>query len=417
MSKLITIIILSIFVLPLTVSASSTDGLRAAFIRNDQLWIKYGAKERKLTTGDFVRYPKWSNDGKWIAYLKGTNEDDFKIYKGELWLYEVKHNKHIKVNTNVNYDFQWSPHSNQLGFTKDKSLYLFDFQPKDKHIASNIENFSWLPNGNGFLISSKESEELDSDIILSNVILLGQNKRPSIHPFYTVPVSKEEYLVSTSTFKWSHDHKWISFLLVPTASLSADSNILCILSHDGKVFRRLDEMLNYEDWFKWAPSKNILGYISGVGREATSNKQLNILHDPFINKKNYTPKDYVDRDLAFQNNHILFVSRSIASTEGYLDERPLPALYKINLAVNKQIKLTTSSKNIGDFQPQAIHNKLVWIRTDRKTANVLFSPTRIVNAQHWIKNIDIGSSYYERWGWEEVFSLYQGDNINGVVIN
>jgi hypothetical protein len=44
-------------------AAKNPSQLKAAFVRNDDLWIKIGNKERQITTGEYVRYPKWSPDG------------------------------------------------------------------------------------------------------------------------------------------------------------------------------------------------------------------------------------------------------------------------------------------------------------------------------------------------------------------
>lgn len=122
----------------------------------------------------------------------------------------------------------------------------------------------------------------------------------------------------------------------------------------------------------------------------------------------YTPTGFVDRDLTWQNNRIVYVSRSMESGEGLLDRRPLPSLYKINLSDNKQTQVTAPPRLFGDFRPQVVKNNLFWIRTDRKNANVLVSPTNNMSESIWIKNISLGSSYYEKWSWDEVYSLYSG---------
>ncbi|MGG3467715.1 translocation protein TolB [Neobacillus pocheonensis] len=270
-------------------------------------------------------------------------------------------------------------------------------------IGSHIENFSWLPDGKGFITSSKESEKLNSDIILSRV-LLGR-KNLEIKHFYTVPVHEDELFVSTSRFKWSHDNKWIAFLMVPTASLSADGNKLCVLSSNGKVFKRVDEMLNYEEWFQWAPTRDVLGYISGVGREAMKNKQMKTISFPAFVVKDITPRGSVDRDLAWKNNGVLFVSRSKESELVDISDRPLPSIFEIS---KKQRQVTFPSKNEGDFAPQYLGNTLYWIRTDRKTANILVSRPNESKEKQWIKDITLGTWYYEKWHWDEVFDLYNG---------
>lgn len=407
MKKIFLILLLVFFIIPTYSSAETSNHLKAAFIRGDDLWLKLGEKEVKLTNGEYVRFPKWSYDGSLVAYMKGAQKSDNPLFDGELWLYNLKFKKHFKVASKVNNEFQWSPTENKIGFIVEKTLYAYSMESTlPSKVTTNIENFSWLPDGSGFLTSAKESAQLDSDLILSNITLSANFDKPKISQFYTVPVNDNEYFVSTSPFKWSADKKWISFLLVPTASLSADGNTLCILSSDRKTFQRTGEMLKYNEWFQWAPSKSVLGYISGVGREATSNKQLKLVSVPNFMKKMITPTGYVDRDLVWASNHLLYVSRSKESKWIALNKRPLPSLYTVNRKTNGQKRITFPSKQEGDFRPQVFHHQLVWIRTDSKTTNVLVTPTHHIKEKIWIKNIDTSSPYYDRWNWDEVFYLF-----------
>ena len=57
-----------------SMGASAEEPLKAAFIRDHQLWIKEGDKERQLTVGRNVSSPKWSYDGRFIAYLDGDEK-------------------------------------------------------------------------------------------------------------------------------------------------------------------------------------------------------------------------------------------------------------------------------------------------------------------------------------------------------
>ncbi|WP_045520481.1 eIF2A-related protein [Neobacillus niacini] len=403
MKKILLFVFLLLTFLPGFVSAEPKDNLKAAFIRNDHLWLKIKDKEIKITDAGYIRYPKWSFDGSWVAYLKGAKEGDVM----DLWLYNSKSNRHTKVKENVDNNFQWSPSENTIGFQVVKNLFILDTSQLGLiiPIAQNIENFSWLPTGNGLLLSTKKSPKLDSDIILSKVIL-RKNEKPIITHFYTIKLDKDEIFVSTSEFKWSSDKKWISFLLIPTASLSADGNTLCILSANGKTFQMADEMLNESAWFQWAPYNGLLGYISGVGREATINKRMQVLNVPSMKNVILTPRGFVDRDLTWQNNRTVIVSRSKENGSGDLDQRAMPSLYKISLSDNKQTQITVPSEKDGDFRPQIVKNNLFWIRTDRKDAHVMSSPTYSMREMLWIKDISLGSSYYEKWSWDEVFSLY-----------
>ncbi|WHY01032.1 translocation protein TolB [Neobacillus sp. DY30] len=391
--------------LPVSSSAEPKENLKAAFVRNDHLWIKLKDNEIQITDTGYVRYPKWSFDGSWVAYLKGAKEGDIM----SLWLYNIKSNRHFRVKENVGVNFQWSPNANTIGFQAAKNLVILHtsqlnlFTPA----AKNIENFSWLPSGKGLLISTKKSPELHSDIILSNVIFRKKGM-PFVKDFYTIKINENEIYASTSAFNWSKDKKWISFLLIPTASLSADGNTLCLLSTNGKKLLKIDEMLNEPAWIQWAPYKGSLGYISGVGREAALNKRLKVLTVPSIKNLILTPKGFVDRDLTWQNNRTIIVSRSLENSSGDLSESTLPRLYKISLSDNKQTQITFPSEKDGNFKPEIVKNNLFWIRTDRKHADVMISPTYNSEEMVWIKNINPGSSFYEKWSWDEVFSLYSG---------
>ncbi|MBS4192642.1 translocation protein TolB [Bacillus sp. FJAT-49705] len=404
------IIVLAFIILsiqPLSfVSAESNIGLRAAFIRSNDLWIKIGLKEMKITNDVKAKFPKWSFDGNWIAYIRESKD-----YEGDLWLYHVKSNSHFKVYSNVRANFQWAPNQNTLGFQSDNVLKIIDDTSLNKplKIASGIINFSWLPDGTGLLTSSKAGESVFSDIVLSKILISHNKKQYQSQHFYTIAVGKNEYFYGTSQFKWSNDRRWIAFQLVPTASLSADSNTLSVLSNDGQSFYKIDEMLDYDEWFQWAPSKNFLGYIQGFSRMAITNKKLKVANIDKSSFSDYTPKGYVYRDLTWQTNDSIFVSRSIDSEWVDVNQRPLPSLYKVDLNTKTAQKITSPSIKEGDFRPQSINNenKLIWIRTDREKAKVWIADSNGLNQKIWIKNMNPGTWYYEHWNWDEVFSLYQ----------
>ncbi|WP_251554477.1 hypothetical protein [Neobacillus muris] len=386
---------------------TKTTDFKAAFIRNNDLWIKKGNAETQITKGDYIRYPKWSYDGKWIAYQRGKEAGNG---NGELWVYHLKQHKHFQIHSNAGVNFQWAPSKNMLGFLANHTLNLVTVQlPKPlrvQQLAANAGSFSWLPKGNGLLISKKANNELHSDILLLKIFLY---RKPNTQHFYTIPVSKNEYYAGTSPFKWSPDHKWISFVLTPTASLSADSNTLCLLSENGRGFKRVDEMLNDQNWFQWAPSQSVIGFIKGSGREAASNKQLTVLEAAAHFNTSLTPKGFADRDFSWTNQHTIFVSRSKESKWAKLADRPLPRLFKIKLDTKEQKALTTPAKNEGDFAPNYYNKHLFWVRTDRRTAHIYLTHLDKIQEKQWIKNCNVASNFYDRWKWDEVFSLYKGD--------
>ncbi len=413
------IIFLSIFLVSfqpfLIVSAVSVEGSKAAFVKNNDLWIKVDTHEQRITYGEFIRFPKWSFDGNWIAYIKGDKENEYSIHQGDLWVYHVKTQRKYKIFSNVSTNFNWSPNQNTLGFQSDDVLTMVNVHVLNKplRVTSKIINFSWLPDGSGFLTSSKAGEDVFSDIILSKILIKNSDMFES-HHFYTIPVAKNDYFYGTSQFKWSHDQHWIAFQLVPTASLSADSNTISVLSNDGRIFHKIDEMLNYEEWFQWAPSYNSLAFIRGNNRLSTINKKLTIKDIPKNKTSMYTPSGFVDRDFTWISNNKILVSRSVESDLVDVAERPLPSIYLIDLQTGKERKITSPAENEGDFHPLSTENenKLIWIRTNRDHASVMVANMSGKKQRRWIEKIDLGSWYYEHWNWDEVFSLYQ-PNIKG----
>jgi len=58
--------------------------LTAAFIRDNQLWVKQGEQETQLTHSRYVYSPQWSYDGRFIAYMDGDEQGE----KNNLFIYD-----------------------------------------------------------------------------------------------------------------------------------------------------------------------------------------------------------------------------------------------------------------------------------------------------------------------------------------
>ncbi|BFH14211.1 hypothetical protein WJ0W_001563 [Paenibacillus melissococcoides] len=121
----------------------------AAFIRGNDLWIAIGSEEKRLTRGEFIRNPRWSHDGSWLAFSKGKEEK-------EIWLYHAATGKMRQAGQG--YNVQWSPSRNVLAFQSQearRTLYVIDAEGKRKpqRIAEHAGNFSWKPDGASLLYS------------------------------------------------------------------------------------------------------------------------------------------------------------------------------------------------------------------------------------------------------------------------
>ncbi|WP_075981791.1 TolB family protein [Bacillus massilinigeriensis] len=398
------ILFLSIF-LPVVATASPLGNVRAAFIRDGDLWVIHNNKEKKITnTGTIFSKPKWSYDGKWLLYQNLANSEIQPNEKqSEVWVYQVDTGERKKIM----YDGtspSWSPRENIIAFNTQGILNLSDLS-KFYNIATGVSGFTWLPNGNGFLLSS--AGVLRPDGWTSSILFKKQIQKPyedvilfgGVERFFTLP--KEIGLnnnkipaIYADQFHYSPSQKWISFIVSPTASLSMDSNMLCVISSDGKDFEVMDEVIFEVGEPKWAPSNDTLAFIAGAGRIVFGfkNKELKLKEMPV--SSTYTPKNYADLDFDWITNESIVTSR-IKEKEWSNDfkEHPLPILYSINLETKKQTQITKPPKGYGDYNPQYIKSigKLVWLRgtslTDQKR-NLWVSNPDGEGEKEWIKNVD-----------------------------
>ncbi|MFK7692397.1 hypothetical protein [Paenibacillus sp. HJGM_3] len=379
---------------------------QAAFVKGGDLWVQTGESAKPMTKGQSVHNPKWSFDNQWIAYSAGENEQ-------ELWVLHVsKGESHLVSPKGGSWrSFQWAPDRNRLAFRNEQQLFTADPDQPDKHVeaAREIGNYSWLPDGSGMLVSSASKLLPDSGWTPVRILKLPLSAIGEPGPeelLYTLPKPSDAFLaVGTSIFRWSADGRWIAFLATPTASLSADSNALCVLSSDGKTFRKIDDMVRNEQWFAWAGEGEKLAYIGGVGREASSNKRLKVVELPNGTPIHYTPTGYVDQGFAWDGPNHIIVSRAreMKPTNYGPAVRPFPSLVDIELTKGRTDPVTHPSDRHGDYQPTLVTvDHLAWVRSNRQTAEVRLSEVDGDHDRVWIPSLDLGANYYEQWNWSTV---------------
>ncbi|MCM3601012.1 translocation protein TolB [Robertmurraya korlensis] len=388
----------------LSENVSAEIPLTAAFVRDNQLWLKQGDIETKLTHTQYVYSPKWSYDGRYIAYIDGDEQGG----KSDLFIYDMEkkesYQPYIKVEAT---DFKWSPIRNQLAYN-DRGLLnvtkMKDGRPHGfENVSLGVSGFEWSPNGKEFIVSS-QSNLLPTGwgpIELFRIPVDANLKKEKMAHFYTIQTNDDLFAISADNFKWSHDGKWVSFIGVPTASWSMDSNSLCVISSEGKSFQEVGKMLGFADWFKWAPIKNQLAYISGEGRFFVENKGTKIAEMPVaLQQKEYTPKGYVDLDLEWYSPEKVIVARAKENKDW--KEGPVPTmftnLYLIDINSNAQKQLTSPGENIRDQDPQVINQYVTWVRY---TGNELKGDVWVKDGldgkeQKWISIVDYAPEFYTR---------------------
>jgi hypothetical protein len=375
-------------------SVSAEVPLKAAFIRNHQLWMIERDKEHKLTTGRHVLSPKWSHDGRFIAYLDG-DENGEKTY---LYVYDTKQKESYQPYETIETgNFQWSPVSNQIAYIAGGVLNVtktVNGRPKGfQNVSLGVSDFVWFPNGKEFIVSAQASLLPTGwgPIHLFKVPVDAKLDVNKIRPFYTIQTNTSDlFAIDASYFKWSADHKWVSFLAIPTASWANDSNTLCVLSFTGSQFQSVGKMLWYQDWIKWAPSENKLAYISGEGRFLVKDKKTTIADIPISSQqKEYTPEGFVDLDLDWLSQDEVIVARAKENKEW--NEGPVPTLfssiYVIDIKSGEQKQITFPKNNEVDRKPQVIGSYITWYR-EGNHGDVWMKKGINGHADCWLKYID-----------------------------
>lgn len=200
--------------------AEPKQSIQAAFVRGGDLWVKKDNKEQQVTQNQKVTEPKWSSDGKFIAYSLAFGEQQH-----EIWVYSLEMRKHNRVYPGGD-NYQWSPYKNDLAFKIDGVLNTArvsrDKVDPFKNVTLGVGNYSWLPDGNGFLVSSPAQLRPSG---WTNVEL------------YMVPADAKWTPVIFTRFRWNH----LAFSLSAQAYLNGQR--IRNGSHSPRIQRHLCQLM------------------------------------------------------------------------------------------------------------------------------------------------------------------------------
>ncbi len=351
--------------------------------------------------------PQWSFDGKMLLYQKEVTEtiNENKETQNELWVYNEETKKHRKIFYD-GHNPKWAPNENIVAFQSGPVLNISDLNTF-YNIALGVSDYEWQPNGKGFIISSSASFRPDgwTHSILYTISLDDgyrdiSDLTKNVKKFFVIPkeVGKDNVKIpsiNAESFSFSPNKKWISFIVSPTASWAMDSEMLCVISIEGKEFTVIDEVaLGFTP--KWAYNHDFLGYIAGGGRIVFGfkNKNLKVTELPAYFTFDLTPKNYAEMGFTWVDDTSLIVSR-VTESEWSNDakKRPKPSLYFLTLTGEKQIKITTPSKDQGDFKPIFLPsiNKITWIRRSdigSVKGDLWIADPNGRNARVWIRDVE-----------------------------
>ncbi|MCP8968615.1 TolB family protein [Ectobacillus ponti] len=370
-----------------SVAAAQTE-TKAAFIRNNQLWLLEESRETQLTkyTG-IVHAPQWSHDGMLLSYQKENPAG-----KNEIWIYDLKTKRHKRAFDN-GFNVQWAPRDNRLAFQDMGVLNIFE-HGAFRNAALGVGSYTWLPDGSGFLLSANASLQPDgwtTPILYKKKLSDTADLSSGVTPFFTIPKKQDVLAVTAEDFRLSPSGRWYSFILAPTASLAMDENQLCTLSADGTEFERVAIVASGVGRPQWAYSHDILAYIAGNGRIVFGfkNKQLGVKAMP----ASLTPNNYAELDFTWTSDASIVTSRvREAEWDNDAGKHPRPVLYSVDIKSGRQTRLTEPPPGFGDYNPQYVRSlqKLIWYRSSSLFDNrqVWTANRDGSGAREWLQNVD-----------------------------
>lgn len=370
------------FTIPVNADRHTTTDLKLAFIRGKNLWTKINGVEKQITKEEnILSSPQWSVDGEWILYQQTV--PDLEKSRTEIWVYNVKSSKKIKIF----YDGQnpyWAPNRNIVAFQGNGVLNVSNLK-QFNNMTFGVDTYTWTPEGNGFIVSSSAFPRPDG---WTNPILYKVSLEKNVEKLFVIPknLSKGSTIIQsidTERLTFSPDGQWISFIVTPTASLSMDYNMLCVISKDGKQFIVVDEVILPVSEPKWAESKNILGYIAGGGRMTIdiNNKALKLKEFKTFHSTVLTPPHYADIGFTWVNDSKMIVSRVKEQEWSSDPQKTLPSLFLIDLKSLKQTEIFSPKGESGNYDPFYVKSlkKIAWYRK----ASLMDAKANI-----WMANID-----------------------------
>jgi hypothetical protein len=377
---------------------------KAVFVRKDGLWLKSDGNERKLVEGSKISHPSFSYDGRLISYLSGDQK--------ELWVYNTVTRLKRRVFVEGASLPKWSPVDPFLAWKSDGVLDVIDVMDPSssfKNVILGVGNYSWTPDGKGFIVSSEANLEPDgwSPIKLFEVPRDANGDMKKAKLLTTLPEESAEFFaVGTTGFKWSAGENEFAFIACPTASLSADSNYLMAVSKDGKRTRQVAEMLSNQNWFHWSPKSEELGFIKGIGRLASENKVLTVWDSETGKEKDYGAASFADGDFTWRDNSRIIVSRQKEwGWDVPVEQRSKPFLVGVDINNETTKKLIEPPRGSGDVYPKSlIGGGVAWVRTSEEKSDLMIKKSDQSKEEVWIKDVKppTGCS-----GWNCVLEVYK----------
>jgi len=252
-----------------------------AFVWNGLLYVLDGGKGAltKLSDAGQARWPKWSPDGQWLAYIR---YGDARMNRGVLCVvkpdgsqsYEVD-GLPLLVDTN---GITWLPASDE--FIVSPEGYVL---PGEEDLYRKL--YVVCPGETPRKIEAQAGcLSPDGKIIAYGDTLPGSDNGMRSDALYAVPMeggepvqlyaAKGDGMINGAS--WWPDAKGLLFRMAAahSVSLMADGMELYSMPLTGGEPRLLTKSLIYPEWLAWSPDGSTLLAVKGAGREIWRNKSL-----------------------------------------------------------------------------------------------------------------------------------------------
>jgi Tol biopolymer transport system component len=243
---------------PVPPSATIPAGLlgRVAWVDGKALVTASASQpRRRVMARGPVTNPKWSPNGRWLAY---TRSDGLHVVSAA--------GKQVQLILTKS-DYEWSPQGNSIAWTDGKLRVTDVTTGNESTIAtkSYVSGFGWSPDGRQLAVASLDPGE---PTLGFDVVDAASGTRR------TVPFVAAEYQASRFNplfiAGWEPDGKaalvWVD--LMGSGSIAQDGLDLWLVPLDGSAPHNLGQTLVKRQWIQWSPDGTQLAIVRSNWRGA-----------------------------------------------------------------------------------------------------------------------------------------------------
>jgi len=266
------------------------------------------AEKRVLTTDDFHKFqsvgdPQCSPDGQWIAYTVSSSDLKADERRSAIWMVSLDGVQNVRLTYTAGSDSKprWSPDGKYLAFlsarpSDDKSqtekktqVWVIDKRGGEARQLTNVkqdlEDYVWSPDSKQLVLVMEESEE-QSDKKPKPIVIDRYHFKQDIEGYLTATSRSHLYLFDIQSQKldaltddknfqdedpvWSPDGKRIAFISNhekdPDQSFTNDIFVM-----DAKPGSKAEKLITVfapnDQRLRWSPDGKWLAYLVGSGKE------------------------------------------------------------------------------------------------------------------------------------------------------